>query len=78
MTYKTAKINNGVIALPRDLLKSWNGAEVFVRSSDDTIVIKKLQKAAFWSTWEKVGKLGKKNSQREVNDAVTWARKRQK
>ncbi len=44
MTTVTAKIKRGAIELPRELKKDWQNADVFLRFSGDTLVIKKAQK----------------------------------
>jgi len=44
MMQTTLKVKNGVIRLPKELQKAWKQAEVMLFPSDDTIVVKKLQK----------------------------------
>jgi len=75
---ETTKIKNGSVVLPRELRATWKDAEVFLRSSDDTIVIKKMQKAPFWNTWKKLGALKTKINRKDIDDAITWARRRSK
>lgn len=74
MTTKTTKVKNGTITLPKELRKSWKGAKVFLRAANDTIVIKKIKKAAFWESWEKLRKVSKKVTKRDIKKAVAWAR----
>ena len=70
------KVKNGSIALPTELRNAWKDAEVFVRSSDDTIIVKRIRKAPFWTTWEKLRVGGKKINRKDVNDAIQWTRGR--
>ena len=79
MTTQTAKVKNGTIVLPRELRKAWKMAEVFVFPSDDTLIIKKVQKPleADWKKYEeKLRKGGKKISLKIINEAVDWAKGR--
>lgn len=39
-----AKIKNGFISLPKEFRKSWENAEVYFRISEDTAILKKIQK----------------------------------
>ncbi len=78
MTTQTTKVKNGRITLPKELRKKWKGVEVITQTSDDTIVIKKIEKPAFWKTWEKVGKISKGITKKDIKEAITQARKPQK
>lgn len=78
MTTQTAKIEKRSIIFPKVLPKLWQGADVFVRASDDTIVIKRVSKAPFWDTLEQMREIGKKFTKKDVERAITWARKSQK
>ena len=71
MTQTTIEVKNGTLKLP----KTWWRAKVFVRESGDTIVIKKVQRAAFWNTWTQIAPLGKRVKQGDITAAVRWARK---
>ena len=77
MTVKTTKILNGAITLPKELRRGWKGADVILRSSDDTIVVKKMQKVPFWETWQKLRavNVNKKVSKKDVETAIKWARR---
>ena len=44
MTTQTTKVKNGALILPRDILKSWKKADVFVLPLPDTLIVKKLAK----------------------------------
>lgn len=77
MTTQTTKIKNGTIVLPEELRKSWKMAEVFVFPSDDTLIIKKVQKPleADWKEYEdKLRNREKKISIKMINEAVNWAK----
>lgn len=63
MTTKTLKVKNGTIVLPKELKKAWKMAEVFIFPSEDTLIIKKIQKPleADWDIYEKKLCRGRKN-----------------
>jgi hypothetical protein len=44
MTTTTLKVKNGTIKLPKALQNAWKQAEVILFPSDDTIIVKKVQK----------------------------------
>lgn len=46
MTATTLKVKNGTITLPKALQKAWKQAEVMLFPSDDTLIVKKVQKPA--------------------------------
>lgn len=72
----TLKVKNGVIRLPRQLQRNWSGAEVLVRATNDTVVLKRLRPARFWDTWKALKPLARKTTQRDINAAIRWARQR--
>lgn len=77
MANQTTKIKNGIIVLPKELKKSWKGAEVFIFPSDDTLVVKKIQRPleADWQKYEeKLTKGRKKISSKIIDETVSWAR----
>lgn len=71
MAQATLEVKNGAVKLP----KAWRGAKVFIRETGDTIVIKKVQRAAFWDTWAQLAPLGRKVKGRDITAAVRWARR---
>jgi len=77
MTTQTIKIKNGNLILPKELRKSWKGAEVFIFPSDDTLVVKKIQKPfeVDWQKYEeKLAKGSKRISPKIIDEAVRWAK----
>jgi len=42
MTSQTTTIKNGAITLPKEIRKAWQGADVYISSSQDSMFIKKL------------------------------------
>lgn len=71
MTTQTLKLKNQTLTLPKD----WRGKEVFVRTYNDTIVIKKVEKPEFWENWEKIKKFSKDIKKKDIEKAILWARK---
>jgi hypothetical protein len=78
MTIQTTKVKNGRITLPKKLWKKWKGVEVITQTSDDTIVIKKIENPAFWKTWERMGKVSKGILKKDIEKAIPYARKSRK
>ncbi len=78
MTTQTFKLKNQTLTLPRD----WRGKEIFVRRNNDTIVIKKIEKPEFFifdkGTEKKLRALGKKITQKDIEEAIIWARQKVK
>lgn len=75
MATETTKIKGGAITLPEKLRRDWQNAEVFLRFSDDTLVVKKVQKSTFWETWRKLKALKGSITKKDIEEAVQWARK---
>ena len=46
MATTTLKVKNGTITLPKALQKAWKQAEVILFPSDDTLIVKKVQKSS--------------------------------
>ena len=46
MTTMTLKVKNGTIKLPKIFQNAWKQAEVLLFPSDDTLIVKKVQKPA--------------------------------
>ena len=74
MTTQIAKIKNGSVPIPKEWLSEWKGAEVLLRSSGNTMVLKKLEDAPFWNSWNKLKLLGKKINQKDIEKAVRLVR----
>ena len=45
MTFQTTKIENGTIALPRIIRQNWDKADILIFPSQDTLLIKKIEKS---------------------------------
>lgn len=76
MNQKIITLREGVIALPKALQKSWKNAKILIRMGPDTLILKKVQTSSFWDTWEKLKTLDPKLSKKDIDKAITWARKR--
>ncbi len=78
MTITTiTKTKKGSIVLPKKISKSWQGADIFVRASGDTIILKKVYQPAKLfdaATVKKLKALGKKITERDIVSAVKSAR----
>lgn len=77
MTTQTTKVRNGNISLPEEIRKSWKGADVFIFPSNDTLIVKKIQKPleAEWQKYEsKLKKSWRKLSTKTIDKAVNWAK----
>ena len=77
MNTQTTKVKNGTITLPKEFRKSWKGADVFLFSSADTLIVKKVQKPleAEWKEYEKKLNRGRKKiSSKVIRQAVQWSR----
>lgn len=76
MTTQTIQLKSQTLTLPRD----WQGEEIFVRRSDDTIVIKKVEKPGSLlfgrNTGKKLRALGRKITKRDIEEAIKLARER--
>jgi hypothetical protein len=44
MITKIAKVTNGVLSLPRELMERWENANVLIVPADDTMVVKRMEK----------------------------------
>ncbi|MBU4141505.1 MAG: hypothetical protein V1825_04405 [Candidatus Falkowbacteria bacterium] len=73
MNYQT-KITGQSIVLP----KEWIGKKVFIRETDDTIIVKKMQEPSLKNLRPGLLKLGKMISKKDIQDAVVWARNKSK
>lgn len=64
------------IRLPKELRARWKNAEVFLRATSDTIVIKRIAPPAWNDLLPRLRKTGKSISKKVVDDAVRWSRNR--
>lgn len=73
MTTQTIQLKSHTLTLPRD----WQGEKIFIRRSDDTIVIKKVEKPGSLlferNTGKKLRALGRKITKRDIEEAIKWA-----
>lgn len=79
MNNTITKIKNGAIVLPSKIRESWQGAEVYIRISNDTMILKKLYKPSKIfneETVKKLKSLGKKISNSDIKNAIAWSRKK--
>lgn len=77
ITATITKIKNGAVTLPKFAQKFWRGADVYVRVSGDTAILKKVynENTIFDSeTKKKLRLVGRDISDQDVNEAVIWAR----
>ena len=75
MTTQTLEVKGNSVMIPKESAKSWRGARVLVSSSEDTIVIKRAQPSTFWQTWQKLGQAGKSVVEKDITQAIKWARR---
>lgn len=76
MVTKTAKIKNGTLTLPTELLKSWRNAEVYLTGERDNLFIKRLSKPSFSLSemLDEFKKIGKNISRKEIEGAIRVVR----
>lgn len=70
------QLKNGMLELPKSIKKKWTNSLVSVFSSDDTVIIKKVQTSDFWDTWKSLKKIKNKISNQDIEKAIKWARKK--
>ena len=77
MTTITTTFSNQAIKLPKQLALLWQGKEVLIRASEDTIMIKKLEESpSLPELRSKMKKVGKFISKKDLEEAIKWARKK--
>ena len=77
MTQTTLKVKNGSITLPKEVRKYWKNAEVYIRISGDTAILKRVQQPRRIfedKTVRQLTAIGKKISNKDITDAIKWAR----
>lgn len=67
---RVERIKNGLVRLPKD----WQGSEVLIMPSEDSVLIKKIVRPTLSELRPKLQKLGKLISPKNIRDAVKWAR----
>lgn len=65
------KLKNQTFILP----KEWKGKDIFIRKSGDVIIIKKIEKQAFWGTWNKMKSCAKNIRKADIENAINLAHK---
>ncbi len=75
MTTQTAKVKNGVIKLPKELVSAWENAEIYITGEADRISIKRLNSPTFGSMLDEMNGAGKDLTESDLNDAINQARK---
>ena len=75
MFQTTLTVKDGIITLPKKLKKAWGNTRVFVLPSEDTLYLKKVEKPSLEELEPKLRKLGRLISQKDIDNAVKWARK---
>jgi len=76
MTTITATIENQMIKLPKNLASLWQGKEVLIRASEDTIMIKKLKTTKLAEIEDRLKEIGKKITKKDIEKAIKLARKK--
>jgi hypothetical protein len=72
--FTTTKVKNGSIALPKDIRKTWQNAEVMILPGADSVYIKRLKQPTLSELKPKLKQAGRKITQKDINEAVTWAK----
>ena len=70
-------MKDGTIAIPKELRSGWKDADVYMRISKDTVILKKVYQAGEVfddETVIKFKRLGKSIKKKEIDEAVAWAR----
>ncbi|MBI2050742.1 MAG: hypothetical protein HYT31_02960 [Parcubacteria group bacterium] len=77
MTTQTVKLDKDKVDfLPKDLQKSWEGADVLMISSEDMITLKRVPEPEpeFWKTWKKLKSAGRGITAKDIDDTVREVR----
>ena len=76
MTTITTTFSNQAIKLPKQLALLWQGKEVLIRASEDTIMIKKLKTTKLAEIEDRLKEIGKKITKKDIKKAIKLARKK--
>jgi len=76
MTTITTTFSNQAIKLPKQLALLWQGKEVLIRASEDTIMIKKLKTTKLAEIEDRLKEIGKKITKKDIEKAIKLARKK--
>ncbi len=66
---------DGMIPLPKWLRKSWQGSEILVLPSQDSVLVKRIVQPTLSELRPTLRKIGKKLPRRDLSTAVQWARR---
>lgn len=72
------KLKGDTITLPKPLAREWRGADVFMHVANDTVILKKVYAPGRIFdpvTEERLKRIGKKITKKDIDAAVAWARK---
>lgn len=75
---QVTKIKNGTISLPSQITKSWKEAQIYIQYSQDNIFIKRMNSPELPEMLKQLKKVGNKISKRDLEKAISWARKTNK
>lgn len=73
MNYQTKLVGQSIV-----LPKEWIGKKVFIRETNDTIIVKKMQEPSLKNLRPNLLKLGKMISKKDLQNAIVWARNKSK
>ena len=76
MTTITTTFSNQAIKLPKQLALLWQGKEVLIRASEDTIMIKKLKTTKLAEIEDRLKEIGKKITKKDIEKAIKLTRKK--
>ena len=76
MTTQTTKVKNGTILLPKKLRQEWQDAQIIILPSKDGMYIKKLSRPSLLKLKSKLQKLGKLIRQKDIDEAIKWAKQK--
>ncbi len=77
----TAKIKKGTIALPEKFRKFWKWEDILIKAYENKIIIERLkpkEKIFDNKTKKKLQAVGKKITNKNIKEAIIWARKKEK
>ncbi len=81
MLTQTAKIKNGTIALPKKVREFWKWEDILIKAYENKIIIEQLkpkEKIFDNKTKKKLQAVGKKITNKDIKEAIIWARKKKK
>jgi len=76
MATTITKVKDGSITLPKEMKQAWKNAEVFMIPSGDSLFLKRVKKPSLKGLEKKLRQAGKLITDKDINEAVKWARKK--